>query len=625
MISDSQPNQTTPSAGSINSLIAFWRREFGTTEPTRVADLVVFPLGVSAAIGMILGVWATAHSHFLDIPFVAYSIAVNVCVQIIILILALAIAFITRRKIWSGILVAIACFCLLAIPGLVKGFLPGAAHWLVWIISLLGTFQITRTVNRHRHSRLAAWMIAVPALVAVFALSYGPAHEYSQLKALPNPPNSPNVLIVIVDTLRADHLSPYGSTRDTSPFISHLAQQGVLFENAIAPSSWTLPAHASMLTGLYPHQSRVQQLKDVLSPTTPTLGDALRTRGYRTAAFSANYLLFSKDHGFGHGFSHFEEYDQSIGGILEKVPLSLFILEQLSRMTTGEPWAFFGIKNAANADKINQDALNWIGNGHRPFLVVLNYFDIHQPVLPPEPYLHMFTNNAKARNQSLYFQEQCDDQLEESCDADRPQFLDTYDGSIRYVDQSFQRLLAQLNERGMLQNTIVVFTSDHGQELGDHGLYGHGKSLYRQEIQVPLIFWNPGLVPAAIRVSTPVSTTDIPATILSLAAPDDKPKLPGQSLAALWHSSQPVAGWQEPISELAGAHWFDKRAPNYNSMARSIVTADRHYIHQQGNELLFDWKADPAETNNLCSAQPALCTDLRTQIQSRDPSFQQPH
>ena len=282
---------------------------------------------------------------------------------------------------------------------------------------------------------------------------------------------------------------------DTSPYLTSLAQQGVVFENAISTASWTLPSHAAMLTGLYPHETRMEHEKDVLSGKWPNLGNVMRQRGYRTAAFSANYQFFTRSHGFAQGFTRFEEYEQTLGGILNNVHLSRLILQKLSRVTTGVDYAFFGVKNWASAERVDKNALDWIGKGDRPFFLVLNYTDVHEPSLPPEPYLHMYTANVEARNQSMHFQDNCvDANPKASCGPDQQQFIDTYDGSIRYVDDSIKHLISQLKERGQLENTIVVFTSDHGQEFGEHSLYGHAKSLYRGEIQVPLLFWKPGLV-----------------------------------------------------------------------------------------------------------------------------------
>jgi arylsulfatase A-like enzyme len=614
--SGSGPNTSSDKVSHNTSLSSFWRREFSRREPTRVADLVLLPLAVSASAGLILGVCSVASQHFLDPGFVAYSVAVYVGVQILILFLALLLALAFRRRIWSGVLFAIAAFSVLVIPEAVEFFLPGVAHWMAWIIGLIGAFQIARTLNRHSKGRFLAWMIAVPAIVTLCAASYGRVREFAQLQALPAPPNSPNVLIIIVDALRADHLQAYGYTRDTSPYIALLAQQGVVFENAIAPSSWTLPSHASILTGLYPNESGVSGFKDILSGDRPTLGDALRNRGYRTGAFSANYLFFSKSRGFIHGFSHFEESEQSFGAILEEVPISHFILGQLSRVGIGGQFTLFGVKSAPDAEKIDEDAMAWIDKGHRPFFAVLNYYDVHEPALPPESYLHMYSTDRSARRESLQFQENCIDGSDPSCDPDRPQFLATYDGAMRYVDDNIEHLLSQLDKQGRLQNTIVVLTSDHGQEFGDHGLYGHGKSLYRSEIQVPLIIWKPGLVPPSVRLQTPVSTTDIPATILDLTATAGTQTMPGRSLAALWKSSEPVSGWPEPISELARLHWFSKNAPNYNNPVSSIVTPQWQFIRQGDKDLLFDWKTDPDETHDLCPSQPAVCPDLQNRLQA---------
>jgi arylsulfatase A-like enzyme len=573
-----------------------------------------------------MGIGAVAHRHFLDPAFVGYSITVNVAIQIVILLLALALAFVTRRKLWSAVLFAIAFFCFLAIPGAFKLFLPGVAHPLAWCIAVLAAFQITRTVNRHRHSRIWSWMIAVPALTAICTLSYGRVLEYSRMSSLPAPPTSPNVLIIIVDALRSDELSPYGYARDTSPFVNQLAQQGVLFENAIAPSSWTLPSHASMLTGLYPHQSLVQTDKDTLSGRWPTLGDAMRKRGYRTAAFSANVLYFSTARGFAHGFSHFEDYQQNVLGILQMVPLSEFILAKLNRPKIQESLGYFSAKSNPSAEKIDQDALAWIDHGNRPFFVVLNYFDVHEPVLPPRPYLDMYTTDPHAGRLSIHFAATCAwFDADAVCNSHQSLFVDTYDGATRYVDASTEQLLSQLKKRGLLQNTIVVFTSDHGQEFGDHGIYGHGKSLYRPVIQVPLILWKPGLIPASTRIPTPVSTTDIPATILDLTAADNKQALPGQSLAALWRSSEAGTNWPAPISELARLHWSDRTAPNYNTPASSIVTPEWHFIHQDGKDLLFDWKADHDEQHDICAAQPAVCSTLKSQMQTDESSLRQAH
>jgi len=612
--------------GRIRSLLAFGRRGFARTKATTVAEPVLIPLGVGASTGLVMGVLFAAHHHFLDPAAIGYSVCIDVGIQTIILLPTLALAFVTRRKAWTGALVAIGFFCFLVIPNIMRLATPGVAHWLARCIGVLGGLQIARTVNRHVPISWASWMIGVPALVVVVTLSIVPIREYLQLSSLPPPPASPNVLVIVVDTLRADHLSPYGYTRDTSPFLTQLAKQGVLFENAISPSSWTLPSHASMLTGRYPEEIGVRTDADALSGQWPTLGGAMAKRGYRSGAFSANFLFFSRDHGFFHGFSRFEGYEQGLVTILKRVPASRLILADLSHNLPESLGRKLNVRNAVSAETINQNALSWIGSGNRPFFVVLNYMDVHEPNLPPEPYLHTFTRNPLAWDRGVDFGDDCAwAEIGNRCDSERQQFLDVYDGAIRYVDDSVRHLMSQLSERHLLENTIVLITADHGQEFGEHGIYGHGKSLYRREIQVPLIVWKPGLVPSAVRIPTPVSTMEIPATILNLIAESDKPTMPGQTLASLWRSVQAASNWPDPISELARLHWRTKNAPNYDAPIRSIVTPEWHFLHQQDNDMLFDWKNDPEESNNRCLAQPAVCSELKTQAYAAESSVAVAH
>src|SRR5690348_2218755 len=154
---------------------------------------------------------------------------------------------------------------------------------------------------------LALWcMIAFPIKQRL--------HERRETAKLPvASANTPNVLVIVVDTLRADHLSTYGYTRPTSPHLTHLAAQGTIFEDAIAPSSWTLPVHASLLTGLYPQEHHVESGGAALGWDYPVLGNEFMARGYRTAAFSANTPFFCRKRGFGRGFIHFEDDFQSVG------------------------------------------------------------------------------------------------------------------------------------------------------------------------------------------------------------------------------------------------------------------------------------------------------------------------
>ena len=431
---------------------------------------------------------------------------------------------------------------------------------------------------------LALWcMIAFPIKQRL--------HERRETAKLPvASANTPNVLVIVVDTLRADHLSTYGYSRPTSPHLTTWAAQGTLFEDAIAPSSWTLPVHASLLTGLYPDAHHVDNDGALLGWDYPVLGDEFMARGYRTAAFSANTLLFSRRRGFGRGFIHFEDDFLSLGSTFAQTFYGDLIKHLLFRMQLKRD--LFGRRNAA---QINQHALRWIDRGQKPFFVFLNYMDVHDPYRPPEPYLHRYTN---MRNPGSRASEHWD-WFEHLTPQERQGAVDAYDGAINYVDDQIQQLMQELRQRGLDRNTLVVITSDHGESFGEHGLMTHGNALYRELIHVPLILWEPGKIPTGKKIAAPVSLTSLPATVLEQVGEVRHPHFPGASLAGLWSGAGADAAARNPISELAQLNW-NPAFPDYYGPMDSISTEHWHYIHggKYGDEL-FPCCSDQPEQLNL--------------------------
>ena len=416
-------------------------------------------------------------------------------------------------------------------------------------------------------------------------------HERRALEKLPSASaGAPNVLVVVVDTLRADHLSTYGYERPTSPRLTQLASQGTLFDNAIAPSSWTLPVHASLLTGLYPDQHHVDSDGSLLGWDYPVLGDEFMARGYRTAAFSANTLLFSRRRGFGRGFIHFEDDFQSFGSSFAQTFYGDLIKHLLFHLELKRD--LFGRRSA---QQINRHALRWIDSGHRPFFVFLNYMDVHDPYRPPEPYLHRYT---KLKNPGSRASEHWD-WFEHLTPQQRQGAVDAYDGAINYVDDHIQQLMEQLQQRGLTRNTIVVITSDHGESFGEHGLMTHGNALYRELIHVPLIFWAPGRIPAGRRIDAPVSLTSLPATLLEEVGESSHPHFPEPSLARFWNGAGAQPAMTNPISELAQLNW-NPSFPDYYGPMASITTAHWHYISGgKFGDQLFPCCTDEPEQLNL--------------------------
>ncbi|HMR98875.1 MAG TPA: sulfatase [Anaerolineales bacterium] len=453
-----------------------------------------------------------------------------------------------------------------------------------------------QAVERSSHRSLK-WLAGVGLAIFVIVQGGGWVNEKMKTSQLRNNADAPNVIVIVVDTLRADHLSSYGYERETSPFMDGLAAEGVRFENAISPSSWTQPSHASMLTGryTYEHQAETRPLDD----TYPTIGEVLQAQGYRTGAFSANTLFFTRRQGFGRGFLHFEDNYRSVPDAF------------LNSSLYGYLFDYYGLRKALNyegvptrrlAPEINRSALQWIDQGDQPFFVFINYFDVHDPYTPPEPYLSKYGQTQGGLINGFierYHPELTPEQLQSEIDA--------YDGSINYVDDQINALFAELESRGELENTIVIITADHGESLGEHGLLQHSASLYRQEIHVPLIVWGAG-VPSGIIVDTPVSTTSLPSTILQLLGANDG-AFPSQPLTKLFGGSVPP-GWAQPISEVAQFDGAAEQNPTTYGEMKSVVGDQLQYIvHEEFGEVLYNWRDNPQEQSNLAN-DPASASAL---------------
>ncbi|HET7442143.1 MAG TPA: sulfatase, partial [Terriglobales bacterium] len=361
--------------------------------------------------------------------------------------------------------------------------------------------------------------------VALFAFLYTGVppvrrafREERELARMSSANHAPNVLVIIVDALRADHLSTYGYNRDTSPYIATLASEGVLFQNAVAAAPWTLPSHASILTGHLPHETGADRPDGYMDQSLPTLAEAFQQRGYHTAAFSANWWFFARRLGFGHGFVHFEDFTSltsaiaqtNLGQRIQNVLLKLKILHAAIGRASGE--------------QINVRMLRWLDGGKGPFFVVANYMDVHEPYLPPLDCFHRFSRLARPAGQVFIG----NPRMDHLSPIEIQNEMDAYDASIYCLDGQIAALVQGLQERQLMRNTILVFTSDHGDGFGEHGLMSHGNSLYRELIHVPLIMVGPG-IPAGTVVERPASLMWLAPTLLLLTGASPQP-FPGPAM-----------------------------------------------------------------------------------------------
>ena len=423
---------------------------------------------------------------------------------------------------------------------------------------------------------------------------------------------SPNVLLIVLDTVRAKSLSLYGYGRETTPRLARLARSGVKFDQARSSAPWTLPSHATMFTGRWPSEL-FKYHEQRLDSSVPTLAGFLGKNGYSTAGFVANTFYCNSGFGLSNGFDHYEDFyedfDISPGEVLRNSELGrrLFSLvgEEMSPRSDGRK----------DADQINSDFLAWLSTREgRPFFVFLNYLDAHAPYLvPAKGDRHFGLRPTTPEDFELLHAWQKKEYVTD--DRRETQLaIDNYDDCIAYLDATIGRLFDELDRQGVLENTLVIVTADHGEELGEHKLVGHGRSLYSDELHVPLLIVKPGRVPSGRVVAEPVSLRDLPATVADLLGLDQHSPFPGRSLAPLW-TQEPKSPCRELSvvrSEAAIRKKTSKngsRPPALRGPMVSIVAEGMSYIRNSDDkEELYKLAEDPEQLNDLAGDEASRST-----------------
>ncbi|MGC1434902.1 MAG: sulfatase [Terriglobales bacterium] len=571
-------------------------------------------------------------------------------------------AGVTAEIIWISALVNLGLFVLLALCGmLVQKLLPkvevpkllvplflfvACVDWLalsgrlgpIAVLSLAAGIAVTfnRWFQKHTPNTLSFLHRTLPVVVAIAVVAFlgvqGTAWSRERVataKLPPAAPGSPNVLVVVIDTLRADHLALYGYNRETTPHLDAIAKQGVVFDNDISPSPWTLGSHASMLTGRYPHEHGVDH-EVALGTTYPTLPEVFARSGYRTGGVSANLYYFARRTGLTRGFIHFDDYFYSAGDMFYRTLWGRIV----NKYAPDSP-RFDELFARKRAPQVNQELLRWIDQDRsKPFFAFINYFDVHEPYQPLDPYRKMFNQddtNATPpqidqrinRKEHPYLY-----RLSHMSPQDFQHQVDAYDGATYYVDEQIANLLAELGKRGLSQNTLIVVTSDHGECFGDHGLLAHWNALYREVLRVPLIYYWPGKIPAGVRVDKAVSAASLPATVLELAGIKPDVVFPIPSVVQLWQQPGVDPAWPDPLAEIGLNSDLPESYPAYQGWLKAIVGPQWHLIiSEKLPPELYDWKADPKELNNRAAsgdqeALKTMSTKLWNEVASRNPPEQ---
>ncbi|MEP7325042.1 MAG: sulfatase [Gemmatimonadota bacterium] len=486
-------------------------------------------------------------------------------------------------------------------------------HWSVLLLGAGIALQTMRLVRSHPVGferlvhRTIGWMITVTVLAAVGTTVQHAWIEHRRFAGLPAPPVGPNIVVIILDTVRGFNLSLYGYGRATTPNLDRVARRGVLFEVAFSTAPWTLPSHAGIFTGHYPHELSADHTSP-LDATFPTIAEVMAAGGYATAGFVANTAYAGVESGLARGFAHYEDFTLSVPLLLHN---SSLFRTFLSLPYVGGALGIFGQPGRKSADQINRDFLRWTSrHTDRPFFAFLNYFDAHQPYLAPAPFDIRYSTSSEPYRRMLRTGGKLPDE------AGRI-LADAYDGTISYLDDRLGRLFDALDRDPNLRNTIVILTSDHGEQFGEHGLFYHSNSLYAQLLRVPLLVFGTQRIPAGLRITTPVSLSDMPATVVDLAGVAVDSPFPGKSLARYWSSGLDSTVSGDPlISELSEqARLIEEFAPTAQGMG-SLLDGRLHYIRLiidrrtgERSEMLYDIGQDPFEERDLSavdSMQPNI-------------------
>jgi len=425
--------------------------------------------------------------------------------------------------------------------------LPGEPGSLVRLTVALAAETGRATVTA---ASVSGWGESERAAVAQSVEEAAPA---SPAGSTPNA--RPNIVLYLIDTLRADHLGVYGYERNTSPEIDRFASEATLYEDVLAQSSWTKSGVASLMTGLWPVAHGANRRDEQLAPEADTLAEYLKGAGYETSAFVANPVA-GPAYGFDQGFERFQMLDKT------------------------------------SSETLGDEALGWIDRTEGPFFTYIHTIEPHMPYRPRSPHREEWAPQVPHPTQlgtrlAVSAIERGELEVTPSVISDT---IDLYDGEIATNDQDFGVFLEALRSRDLLEETIVILVSDHGEEFHEHGEWSHGKSLHEETVRVPMIIRWPGDLEAR-RVSDTVAQVDLLPTLLSVLGLSSKTPLDGQFLSAR-------SGAEALYSYLAlsGPKHLAIVDGGYKMTMRRVGGG---VIYQ-----LYDRVNDPGELENLAESRP---------------------
>jgi arylsulfatase A-like enzyme len=543
-----------------------------------------------------------------SVPLMLWTSVLEIGLAVLLALLALPLLRLRGGAVWHVLALALAWY--------------GLERWVTLDAPLFAPFELIRPLAAAALTLAGLWLARRwrPLPWALGALLYAAALAAPALylrattpeappraELPPAKPGAPDVVLVVLDTVRAQSVSTYGYGRPTAPTLDRLAREGALFLDATSPSTWSLPSHASLFTGRYPSSHGAHGEHRFLDDRFPTLAQALAHHGYETLCFTANAWI-SDGLGLTRGFGYQDQALLAHGGAGRGFSFIFRLLDRLGLQETDKG-------GARVAESFEAWARGRPADAERPAFVFLNFIEAHFPYHQlPHEHLFRFSDRPYRELRAL----SVDLMAQQFGGKGRPveeakgPARDMYDGGIVHSSDLLGRVVEALRARGTLDRTLLVVLADHGEILGERGgHFGHGPTFYQESVGVPLLLRYPPRVPAGARVAQPVSTLGVYATIMDLAGLEPPPTLQVGSLAPL--ASGAAQGGGPILAELhpmTGQGGFEQTRHGDPQMR-----ADRRYrllregplklvVSSKGDALLYDLAADPGETRDLAAERP---------------------
>jgi arylsulfatase A-like enzyme len=469
------------------------------------------------------------------------------------------------------------------------GSLVGAL--LVFALGFALLRALARRVPAATSPLVVLGMLALVIVACRAAMMVGstaaPATRQAKVGA---PPKGPNVILILADTLRADHLSCYGAKTNRTPVIDGLAADGTRFAHAYAQASWTRPSVATIFSSLYPSSHRAIHKADALPDAVVTLAEVMQGAGYSTIGF-ANNINVAPLFGFQQGFDQyvFLEPEFFFGATEAAAQLTIYNTLRLvrERYISQKKW----VENYYQpADVVTKHGLDWIGarDPGRPFFMFMHFMEPHDPY-----FVHPYNGEAYARVANP-----------NPAPALADKYRETYDGAIRYMDGELGKFIQELKTKGIYDDALIVLTADHGEEFHEHGGWWHGTTLYDEQIGVPLIVKPPRGGATGVVADGIVSSLDIAPTIIQTAGVTVPPMMSGKPLGLAADAPAP-RDHSFAESELEG-----NALQAYRSGGMKVIHANPGNPRGLPDHQLFDVASDPGEQKDLIATQTDVANKL---------------